>query len=217
MIDIRSLSLRQGDFSLSNLDLTIPDGQYGVLMGRSGCGKTTVVECVCGLRRHSSGRIVLGERDVTNLKPGERGVGYVPQDRALFPTLPVRHQLAFSLMIRRRPERDIAHRVRELADWLDIGHLLDRLPDSLSGGEAQRVALGRALASSPRVLCLDEPLNALDEETHDEICELLADIHRQTGVTVLHITHSPSEARRLGSRVLRLERGRIDVAGESRG
>jgi len=210
MIRLENIMLRQGDFELRDIQLELAAGEYGVLMGRSGCGKTTLLEAVCGLRTVAAGRIILGDRDVTALPPAERGVGYVPQDRALFPTQPVREQLAFALVLRSLGQAEIAARVEELAELLGLGALLDRLPDKLSGGEAQRVALGRALAHRPSVLCLDEPLSALDEELHGEMCQLLERIHRETGVTVLHITHSPSEAKRLAGCHYRLANGRIE-------
>ncbi len=210
MIEVQDLSIEQGDFGLNGIDLTVPEGSYGVLMGPSGCGKSTVLEILCGLRRPKSGRVLLCGRDVTEMRPGERGVGYVPQDRALFPTMKIRAQLAFSLVIRRVSNDVIASRVVEIAELLGIGHLLDRLPGSLSGGEAQRVTLGRALANHPPVLCLDEPLSALDEDMHGEICELLADVHRRTGVTVLHVTHSVREADLLGSTVFRFRDGTVE-------
>ena len=209
MIRVESLSMHQGEFHLTNLEFTVPAGAYAVLMGRSGSGKTTILEVICGLRPIQAGRIELAERDVTRHKPAERDVGYVPQDRALFPTFKVRDQLAFSLVLRGVESKVIASRVNELASLLEIDHLLNRMPHGLSGGEAQRVALGRALASQPTVLCLDEPLSALDEAMHQEICALLARVHRETGVTVLHITHSASEAKTLGQHILRLENGQI--------
>jgi len=146
MIALENIALRQGSFELSDLSLELASGEYGVLMGRSGCGKTTLLEAVCGLRNIAGGRIILGGRDVTQLPPAERGVGYVPQDRALFPTMLVREQLAFALVLRALGQAEIAGRVDELAELLGITGLLDRTPDKLSGGEAQRVALGRALA-----------------------------------------------------------------------
>ncbi len=209
MIRVDGLSMHQGEFHLTNLGFTVPAGAYAVLMGRSGSGKTTILEVICGLRPIHTGRIELAERDVTHHKPAERDVGYVPQDRALFPTFKVRDQLAFSLVLRGVESKVIASRVNELASLLEIDHLLNRMPHGLSGGEAQRVALGRALASQPSVLCLDEPLSALDEAMHHEICTLLARVHRETGVTVLHITHSASEAKTLGQHILRLENGQI--------
>ena len=211
MIRLENIHLRQGDFELRELSLELAAGEYAVLMGRSGCGKTTLLEAVCGLRKIVGGKIILGDREVSALPPAERGVGYVPQDRALFPTQPVREQLAFALVLRSLGQAEIAQRVEELAELLGLGDLLDRLPDKLSGGEAQRVALGRALAHRPSVLCLDEPLSALDEELHDEISLLLERVHRETGVTVLHITHSPSEAKRLAGRHYRLANGKVTL------
>ena len=209
MIALENIALRQGSFELSNLSLELAAGEYGVLMGRSGCGKTTLLEAICGLRKISGGRLILGDRDVTELPPAERGVGYVPQDRALFPTLLVREQLAFALVLRSLGQAAIAERVEELAELLGIANLLDRTPEKLSGGEAQRVALGRPLAPRPSVLCLDEPLAALDEELHGDMCQLLERVHRETGVTILHITHSPSEARRLAGCHFRLANGQV--------
>ena len=175
-------------------------------MGPSGCGKTSILEAICGLRPIASGRICIGDRDVTALRPAERLVAYVPQDRALFPGHLVREQLAFSLIVKKYKQDAIAQRVRELADMLDITALLDRMPDDLSGGEAQRVALGRALAAKPQVLCLDEPLSALDADLHHEMCRLLQTVHEQTAVTVCHVTHNRSEAKGLASMILQMQR-----------
>lgn len=205
MIAVEKLALRQGDFSLNDLSFELPEGAYGVLVGRSGCGKTSLLEAVCGLRPISSGRIILGGQDVTDLKPGERGVGYVPQDGALFPHLSVARQLAFSLVLRKTEPAQIAKRVDELSERLGIKHLLDRMPDSLSGGECQRVALGRALSLYPKYLCLDEPLSALDDETHEEIYGLLQQTVKGSEVTVLHVTHNKREVESLADVVLRMK------------
>jgi len=209
MIEVSGLSIHQGDFVLDDVSFVVPSGEYGVLMGRSGCGKSSVLEAVCGLRAHRAGVIRLDGCDVTHKRPGERGVGYVPQDRALFPGVVVRRQIAFSLIIRRESVAAIAKRVDELAELLGIPHILDREPENLSGGEAQRVALARALAFRPSVLCLDEPLSALDESTLDEICGLLAGVQQRTHVTVLHVTHGRREAQRLGTCLLEFDEGKI--------
>src|SRR2546421_1571325 len=186
-------------------------------MGKTGSGKSSILEVLCGLRPAAGGSIILMDRDVTACKPAERGVGYVPQDRVLCPTMTVREHLAFALVTRQWDRRAIERRVGELADLLGIQDLLQRKPQGLSGGEAQRVALGRALAYHPRILLLDEPLSALDDETRQEMYSLLLSVRQQNPVTTLHVTHSLSEAKKLADRVLLLENGIIremPVAGE---
>jgi ABC-type sugar transport system ATPase subunit len=209
MIRLDDISWCAGEFRLEQVSFTVPTGRYGVLMGKTGGGKTSLLEIICGLRRPSAGRVWLGERDVTDLAPGERGLGYVPQDGALFPTMTVREQIGFAQRLRHRPAEEIAARVTELAAPLGIAHLLDRKLDGLSGGERQRVALGRALAAKPQVLLLDEPLSALDDDTREPLADLLRTVQRETAVTVLHITHNRSEAARLADFLFRLEDGRV--------
>jgi ABC-type sugar transport system ATPase subunit len=211
MVELANVTIRSGSFRLSNISFDVPNGQYAVLMGKTGEGKTTILEAICGLRAVLAGRICLQGSDVTKLHPADRGVGYVPQDLALFPTLTVREHLEFALRVRRGAEQTIKVRVGEFADLLGISHLLDRFPHGLSGGESQRVALGRALAFHPQVLLLDEPLSALDEETRHEMYELLKRVQRQTGVTTLHVTHSKAEAKTLAQRLLVLDSGAMRV------
>jgi ABC-type sugar transport system ATPase subunit len=212
VILVENLTVRIGAFSLDGVSFDVPRGQYGVLMGRTGTGKTTVLEAVCGLKSIVAGAIRLEGRDVTNLKPSQRGVGYVPQDGALFSTMTVWDHLAFAPFVQRWDKRAIAARVDELAEMLGIGHLLARYPRGLSGGEAQRVALGRALACRPRVLCLDEPLSALDDQTRLQMYDLLKLVQRRTHVTILHVTHTSAEARTLADRLLWLEDGQVRPA-----
>lgn len=181
-----------------------------MLMGGTGQGKTTILEAICGLRTVSSGKVILCGEEVTKRKPADRGVGYLPQDLGLFPMTTVRGHLEFALRIRRRPLPEIKARVEDLARLLGIEKLLDRSVHRLSGGEAQRVALGRALSFGPKILLLDEPLNALDEATRDRLCELLKSIQRQTGLTTLHITHSRAEALQVADRLFSLVGGRIE-------
>lgn len=209
MILIEKLSLRSGSFSMRDVSLHIPSGEYAVLMGKTGCGKTSLLEAICGLKKVQSGRILFHDRDVTHLPPAARGVGYVPQDLALFTTLTVREHLAFALEVRTWTRAEINTRVEELAGLLGISHLLHRYPQGLSGGESQRVALGRALSFHPRILLLDEPLSALDEDTRDEMVALLRSVQRQTAVTTLHVTHSLREARRLAGRLFLFQAGQV--------
>ena len=215
MIRLENISWRAGAFRLENVSFTVPAGRYGVLMGKTGGGKTSLLEIICGLRQPTAGRVWLDDRDVTRAAPGARGIGYVPQDGALFQTMTVREQLGFALRVRHRTADEIAVRVDELAAPLGIAHLLERRPGGLSGGERQRVALGRALAARPRVLLLDEPLSALDDDTREPLAELLHRVQRETAVTVLHVTHHPAEAARLADVLFRLESGRVIQAASA--
>ncbi|HWN93751.1 MAG TPA: ABC transporter ATP-binding protein [Methylomirabilota bacterium] len=209
MIRVEQLNVRAGAFSLHNVSFEIVAGEYAVLMGRTGSGKTTLLETICGLRRAVAGRISLNGRDVTERSPGERGIGYVPQDRALFLTMTVRENLGFGLRVRGDETSAIQARVENLAASLGITPLLDRKPHALSGGEAQRVALGRALALAPGVLCLDEPLSGLDDDTRGEMHSLLRAIHAQTRATILHVTHHIADAQQLATKLLRLQDGGV--------
>lgn len=194
---------------LDGVSFGIPSASYAVLMGRTGSGKTTLLEILCGLRAPGSGAVWIDDREVTALPPGERGIGYVPQDGALFPTLTVRQQIGFGLRMRGIPPAEIESRLLEAAGSVGVSALLDRLPPGLSGGERQRVALARALVVKPSVLLLDEPLASVDEETQDDLMELLRRTRREHGITVLHVTHSRREAEGLGEWQLRLEGGRV--------
>lgn len=207
MIELRGLTVRSGGFRLAAVDLTVPSGGFGVLMGRTGSGKTTLLEGVCGLRPVTGGSVWLDGIDITQARLATRGIGYVPQDLALFPTMSVRRHLDFALRLRRVPEAEIGPQLATLAASLEIGHLLDRGVQALSGGEARRVALGRALSFRPRLLLLDEPLAAVDEATRDRLCDLLRRVQREHGVTTLHVTHSREEARRLADRLYVIDHG----------
>ncbi len=207
MIAVDDLTVRAGTFTIAGISFAIESGQYAVLMGKTGCGKTTLLETIAGLKASVRGRILLTGRDVTRMATAERGIGYLPQDLALFPTMSVREHLAFAPRLRRWPETDITRRVEELVDLLGLGSLLNRLPTGLSGGESQRVALGRALSFRPQILLLDEPLSALDDETRQEMYQLLRAVQTQTRVTVLHVTHNSSEAKALAERLFVIRDG----------
>jgi ABC-type sugar transport system ATPase subunit len=209
MIELCDVNLRAGDFTLSGISFKVETGQYAMLMGRTGRGKTTILESICGLRRIESGKILVHGTDVTDWPPADREIGYVPQDLALFPTLTVEQHLQFALRLRRQAKAQIAARTEELADVLGITHLLRRKVQGLSGGESQRVALGRALSFRPSVLLLDEPLSALDESTRYEMQSLLRKVKETTGVTTLHVTHSSEEATALADRCINVTDGEL--------
>ncbi len=210
MIQLVDIEIRAGEFSLVGVSLHVQRGQYAVLMGQTGCGKTSILESICGLRKLHSGRILIDETDMTDWPPGDRHIGYVPQDLALFPTYTVQEHLEFALRLQKQSRGLIAERTAEMAEVLGIGHLTGRHVHGLSGGESQRVALGRALAFHPSVLLLDEPLSALDEVTRDEMQSLLKKVKERTGVTTLHITHNKQEAEALADRRFKLADGVLE-------
>ena len=211
MICLGDVSVHAGPFRLDGINLLIPSGEYGVLMGKTGAGKTSILEAIIGFKSVTAGSICLAGRDVTRENPALRGIGYVPQDGALFSTMTVEENLAFALRVRKVDNKRIASRVKDLAELMGIGRLLSRRPHGLSGGERQRVALGRALAFEPSILCLDEPLSALDSEMREQILELLMTIKRMKGVTTIHVTHDLVEATRLADKLFRLVDGKVAI------
>jgi len=208
MISLRNILYRVDEFEL-NASLDIGDDEYCVLFGMTGCGKTSLLESICGLRSIISGQMVVGRTDITNLEPRKRGIGYVPQDGALFEHLTVRGNIEFSPAVKgmKRAERRAV--AEQTAVDMGIEHLLDRRIAGLSGGERQRVALSRAVVSRPRLLLLDEPVSALDENTRDAVCRELVRIHRELHIPVLHVCHSFEEAKLVADRIAVMRDGRI--------
>jgi molybdate/tungstate transport system ATP-binding protein len=213
VIAVEELGIRQGAFTLDGVSFAVPTGSYAVLMGRTGSGKTTILEAIVGLRTPVAGRVRLGGTDVTAHPPAARGIGFVPQDAAPFKTMTVRENLAFALSVRKAPAKEIDARVNELADQLALTAILARPAVGLSGGEAQRVALGRALAFRPRYLLLDEPLNAVDEATRERMVALLRGLRNEHAITVLHVTHNRIEAELLGDTILQFDGRSVCVEG----
>lgn len=180
-----------------------------VLLGPTGTGKTVLLETIAGMHSIESGSIYIQGRDVTRLPPEKRNLGVVYQDYALFPHLTVQKNIAFGLQLRGLPGRKSRETVKKIADFLGMGAVLDRRPGNLSGGERQRVALARALVLDPYVLLLDEPLSALDRSTRDRLRRELKRIHREIGVTIVHITHDLTEAFFLADHVAIMKDGSI--------
>ena len=176
MIHTDKLLFRIGEFQLDQVSIEVLKGEYFSLLGPPGSGKTLFLECLCGLVRIASGHIYIDGTDVTDIEPRARGIGYVPQDYALFPNLSVERNISFGLRVNNRSREEINNKVRRSAEMLGIRHLLKRSIYGLSGGEKQRVALARALVMEPKVLLLDEPVCALDEATRQEVCIQLHNI-----------------------------------------
>jgi len=212
MIGIKGLDVRLGGFSLRSIDLEVKDGEYFVLLGPTGAGKTVILEALAGLCPARSGVITIDDREVQRLPPEGRQIGYVPQDFALFPFLNTRENIRFG-MKRERGRDSTNARIDELAQMLSITQLLDRSVGTLSGGEKQRVSLARALATQPKVLLLDEPLSSLDLSTAKYLRLELKRFHERFGITTIHVTHSLMEAEELADRIAVIHDGRVEQVG----
>ena len=216
-VEIRGLSRSfSGRSALRDVSLTLEAGTTTTLVGASGSGKSTLLRCLAGLLAPDAGEILFDGRDVTGVPAERRGVGFVFQSYALFPHLTVARNLSFGLDVRGVSESERSRRVSELAAVLGLSSLLDRRPGQISGGERQRVALGRALAYRPVLLLLDEPLAALDPNLADSVREALARAIAAERTTVLIVTHDRSDALRLGDRVALLREGVLEQTGTPR-
>jgi multiple sugar transport system ATP-binding protein len=200
--------------ALAGLSLAVREGELLALLGASGSGKSTALRVIAGLEQADAGRVLIGGRDVTRVAPAQRDVAMVFQSFALFPHLTVRENIGFGLAARRTPAAERERRVRAAADVLDLGALLGRRPRALSGGERQRVALARALAGRPAVLLMDEPLSNLDAPLRERARAEIRRLHRETGATVVYVTHDQAEALSLGERVALLDGGRLRQVGD---
>ena len=193
--------------ALDRLDLVVGDGEFVVLVGPSGCGKTTSLRMVAGLETVDSGRIRIGDRDVTRVEPKDRDVAMVFQNYALYPHLTVAQNMGFALKIAKIPKPEIRERVLAAAKLLDLQPFLDRKPKALSGGQRQRVAMGRAIVRRPQVFLMDEPLSNLDAKLRVQTRNQIAALQRQLGTTTVYVTHDQVEAMTMGDRVAVLRDG----------
>ena len=214
-MQVRDLWVDLAEFHLREINLDIAAGEYFVILGPTGGGKTVLLEAIAGLHQLHKGQIMLDGEDVTGLPPEQRGIGFVYQDYMLFPHLSVAGNIAFGLELRRMDRRTIQERVAEMSQLLSIEHLLHRRPGTLSGGEQQRAALARALIVEPRLLLLDEPLSALDPEMREGLQRELGRLHRELGTTTIHVTHDFEEAVALGDRIAVVHAGRIVQVGST--
>ncbi len=187
--------------ALDSLDLAVGDGEFVVLVGPSGCGKTTSLRMVAGLETVDSGRIRIGDRDVTTVDPKDRDVAMVFQNYALYPHMTVAQNMGFALKIAKIPKAEIRERVLAAAKLLDLQPYLDRKPKDLSGGQRQRVAMGRAIVRRPRVFLMDEPLSNLDAKLRVQTRNQIAALQRRLGTTTVYVTHDQVEAMTMGDRV----------------
>ena len=198
-----------GFAAVRDLSLTIEDGEFIVLVGASGCGKTTLLRLIAGLEEATAGSISIDGKDVTERPPRQRDVAMVFQSYALYPHMNVRQNLGYGLKVRRIPKRDAKRRVEETAELLGLTDLLDRRPAQLSGGQRQRVAMGRAIVREPKAFLMDEPLSNLDAKLRVGMRASLSELHARLGVTTVYVTHDQVEAMTLGQRVAVMRDGRI--------
>ena len=214
-VTLRNLTkqFNSGNPALRDLSLEVRDGEFLVLLGPTGCGKTTTLRCIAGLEEPTDGQILIGERDVTQLSPGKRDVAMVFQNYSLYPHLTVRDNIAFPLALRRLARGDRERRVQAAAERLGLSDLLDRRPGELSGGERQRVALGRAIVREPKVFLFDEPLSNLDAQLRLGLRAELLQLHRDLGTTMVYVTHDQIEALTMGERIAVMHGGRLRQVG----
>ena len=215
MIRIEGIGKKWQNFMLQDISLEIEDGEYFVILGPTGAGKTLLLETIAGFHQPDYGKIYMDGKDITSLPPNRRKMGFVYHDYMLFPHMKVRENISYGLRIMEKDEGEIEKKVKELAKMLHIEHILDREPSNLSGGERQRVALARALAIEPHILLLDEPLSAMDEMLKEGIMKDLKRINRERGITFIHVTHSRSDAVMLADRMAVMKDGRIIQVGRA--
>lgn len=214
MLLIESLSIHLGDFAVRDVSLKINSGEYFIILGPTGAGKTILLETIAGIHPPDSGRIWLDNHEITSMEPRTRNIGMVYQDYMLFPHLTVEKNISFGLRQKKMPPGEQQKIVTETSTLLEISSLLDRYPGTLSGGEQQRVALARALVLRPKILLLDEPINALDSTTRQKMRGELLRIKNATGTTIVHITHHFDDVYMLADRIAIMRDGRIVQAGE---
>jgi multiple sugar transport system ATP-binding protein len=195
--------------AVNDVNMTIGEGEFMVLVGPSGCGKTTLLRSIGGLERITSGRILIGDRDVTRLQPSARDLAMVFQNYALYPHMTVEKNLGYGLRVRKVPRRERERRVRDVAKMLGLEDLLDRRPGQLSGGQQQRVAIARAIIREPAAFLMDEPLSNLDAKLRVSMRTSLQQLHSRLGTTTVYVTHDQVEAMTLGQRVAVMREGKV--------
>ncbi|EIF4604665.1 putrescine ABC transporter ATP-binding subunit PotG [Salmonella enterica subsp. enterica serovar Enteritidis] len=214
-VQLRNVTKAWGDVVVSkDINLDIHDGEFVVFVGPSGCGKSTLLRMIAGLETITSGDLFIGETRMNDIPPAERGVGMVFQSYALYPHLSVAENMSFGLKLAGAKKEVMNQRVNQVAEVLQLAHLLERKPKALSGGQRQRVALARSLAKRPKLLLLDEPMGALDKKLRDRMQLEVVDILERVGVTCVMVTHDQEEAMTMAGRIAIMNRGKFVQIGE---
>ena len=204
----------RGTQVVHSISLAVDPGEFVVFVGPSGCGKSTILRMVAGLERITSGRLVIGDTDVTDMPPSQRGIAMVFQSYALYPHMSVYDNIAFSLRIAKLHKDEIKAKVTAAAESLQLTEYLDRLPKALSGGQRQRVAIGRAIVRNPKVFLFDEPLSNLDAALRTDMRAELAALHAKLQSTMIYVTHDQVEAMTLADRIVVMNSGRVEQVGK---
>ncbi len=213
-IQIKDLVKTFGAYNaVSGINMEIKDGEFMIMVGPSGCGKTTTLNMISGLETPTSGHIIIGNTVVNDLEPGERGLGMVFQDLALFPHMTVYENIAFGLRIKKEPRAEIDRRVTAAAEALHIKSLLPKLPRQCSGGESQRVALARTIVTNPAVFLMDEPLSSLDAKLRVDMRTELKRLHERLKATFVYVTHDQAEAMTMADSIVVMSKGKIEQLG----
>lgn len=207
MLSLENINIKYEAFSIKNLSMKVEEGEYCVILGESGAGKSIILEMLCGLIQANSGKIIFKNKDITNLSIQKRDIGIVFQDYAIFPHMSVFENIAYPIK-KTFSKGDIKTKVQEIASKTEISHLLKRKPNTLSGGELQRIAIARTLILNPKILLLDEPLMALDAKLRENLRELLRKLNKQ-GLTIIHVTHDYEEALSLASKIAVMHNGEL--------
>lgn len=214
MIEVRDVYKDWKEFSIEDINLEVKKGEYFVILGPTGAGKTLLLETIAGFYIPDRGEVRIAGQDVTVLPPEKRKIGFIYQDYSLFPHMTVEQNIEFGLKLKKPSSPDTnGEMVKKIMDWLSIAHLAHRYPNTLSGGEQQKVAIARAIAIEPSVLLLDEPLSALDRRTQDYMREELKRVKERLGITMIHVTHDQTEASMLADRIAVMMRGQIIQVG----
>ena len=204
-----SKSYDRSKIIIDNINLEINDKEFIVLVGASGCGKSTILRMIAGLEDITSGEIIIGDKVVNHVHPKDRDIAFVFQSYALYPHMSVYDNIAFGLKMRKTDKKVIAEKVKEVAEVLDLTQYLDRKPKQLSGGQRQRVALGRAMVRNPKVFLMDEPLSNLDAKLRVQMRSEIKKLHKKLDTTFIYVTHDQTEALTMGDRIVVLDKGVI--------
>lgn len=214
-IEFKNINKFYGDNQvLKDISLNVEKGQFVTLLGPSGCGKSTLLRCLSGLEDISSGQIIMDGKDITDLEPKDRNIGMVFQHYSLFPNMTVEENIAFGLKMKKKPKNEIARKVKQAMEMVELTGKEKQYPDNLSGGQQQRVALARSIVQEPKVLLLDEPLSAIDAKLRKSLQNSIKQVHKELGITSIFVTHDQDEAMVMSDTIHLFHEGKIEQSSD---